>query len=71
MSHIVKKLSLGVCDQVIIKPACSATEANWSLVTLDIPSIGIILSRQQTTKDADQTARMCRLIYAFVVRIWH
>ena len=64
-----ENLFSGVCAQVWQKPACSATEA--SLQILDIGSIGIILSRQQTTKALIQTARMRRLICAFVVRIWH
>ena len=44
-----KNVSLGICDQVKLKPACSATEASYSLETLDIASIGIILSKQRTT----------------------
>ena len=30
-----------VCDQVILKSACSVTEAGWSLGILDIASIGV------------------------------
>ena len=37
-------------NQARLKPACSAAEASSSLETLDIASIGIILSKQQTTK---------------------
>ena len=38
---------------------------------MDIASVGIILSRQQTTRrQSDQTVRMCRLIWGFVVCIW-
>ena len=36
----------------------------------DIETRGIVLSRQRNSKGADQTARMRRLICAFVVRIW-
>ena len=58
-----ENLSSGVCDQVRFKTACSATEARKSLEILDIASTDIIIS-----KDADQTARMCRLVCVFVVR---
>ena len=42
-----------------------------SLEILDLASIGIVLSMQRKNKSADQSAQMCRLIYAFVVRICH
>ena len=47
MSHVVRK---PVCDQVRLKPACSATESSYGLKMLDITSRGIILSRQWTIK---------------------
>ena len=50
MSPVTRKPVFGVCDQVRLKPACSATEASWSLEILAIASRGIILSRQPTTK---------------------
>ena len=49
LSHVVRNPVFG-SDQVRLKPACSATEATWSLETLDITSIGIILSRQRRIK---------------------
>ena len=54
---------LGFGKQVRLKPACSATEASWSLETLDIASIGIILSNRRTTM---VLIRLCRLICTFV-----
>ena len=80
MSLFTRKAVFRVCDQVLLKPACAATEARQRLEILDIEVRGIILSRQQTTKalirlrgctgkGADQTARMHRLICNFVVRI--
>ena len=77
MSHVTRKPVFGVCDQLRLKPACSADETSWGLEISAIASRGIILSRQQTTiqaannKGTDQTARMRRLICTFVVRIWH
>ena len=58
-----------VLNQVRLKPASSATVTSSSLEILDLACICIILSKQRTT-DADQIARMLRLICAFVVRIW-
>ena len=43
-------MSSEVCDQVRLKPACSSTETSYSLVILDLESIGIILYMQRTTK---------------------
>ena len=40
----------GVCDQVRLKPACSATKTSKHLEISDIETRGIILSKQQTTK---------------------
>ena len=45
MSLVSRKPGFGVSDQVRLKPACSATEATWSLEILDIASIGIIAHR--------------------------
>ena len=50
MSHVTRKPFFGVCDQVRLKPACSATETSKSLEILGIETRGIILSRQRTTK---------------------
>ena len=44
------KTGPGGLDQVRLKPACSATEASYSLESLKLASIGIILSRKQTAK---------------------
>ena len=55
-------------NRVRHKPACSALVAS-SLEILDLASRGIV-SRQRPTKElSDRTAQMCRLVFAFVVRI--
>ena len=50
MSHVARKPVFKVSDQVRLKPACSTSEASWSLEILDLESIDIILSRQLTKK---------------------
>ena len=50
MSLVTRKQVFGVFDQVGLKPACSATEASYSLEISDIETRDIILSRQRTTK---------------------
>ena len=50
LSHVTRKSVFGACDQVRLKPACSAAEASKSLEILTIKSISIILSRQRITK---------------------
>ena len=50
MSLVTRKPVFGVCDQVRLKPACSATETSLGLEILDFASIGIKLSRQRTRK---------------------
>ena len=50
MSHVTRKSVFGVCDQIRLKLACSASEASYSLEIWGFASIGIILSKQRTTK---------------------
>ena len=50
MSLVTKKPVFGVCDQVRLKPACSPTEASYSIEISDIASTGIILNEQQSWK---------------------
>ena len=50
MSLLMRKPVFGVCDQVRLKPACSATETSRRLEILDIETRGIILSKQRITK---------------------
>ena len=64
----MRKPVFGIFDQVRLKPACSATEATERHEITNVETRGIILSRKGTTKV--QTARMRRLICAFVVHIW-
>ena len=49
ITNVTGKSVFGVCDQVKLKPACSETQASWSL-EISITSRGIILSKQRTTK---------------------
>ena len=64
-----ENVSSGVSDQVRLKLACSATEASMRLEILLTETRDITLGSEN--KGADQTARMRRLICAFVVCIWH
>ena len=50
MSLVMRRPVFGVCDQVRLKPACSATETCQGLEILDVASRGIILFRRRTTK---------------------
>ena len=50
MSHVTTKPAFGVCDQLRLKPACSATETSLGFEISAIASRGIVLSRQRTTK---------------------
>ena len=45
-SYVMRKPVFGVCDQVRLKPACSAVETSKRLEISDIETRGIILSRQ-------------------------
>ena len=60
LSLVTRKPVFGICDQVRLKPTCSATEPSKSLEISAISSRSMKLSKQ-----------MRRLICAFVVRIWH
>ena len=48
-SHVTRKPVFGVCDQLRLKPACSADETSWGLEIPAVTSRGI-LSRQRTTR---------------------
>ena len=60
ISHITGKPVCGICDHVKLKPVCSATETSWSLEILDLASIGIMMSVQQTTGCAGMQADLHR-----------
>ena len=47
LNLITRKPVFGVCDQVRLEPACSATETSKSLESLDLERLGIILSGQR------------------------
>ena len=64
MSLVTRKPVFRVFDQVRLKQVSSVKEASKSHEIANIDTRDIILSRQRTTK-------VCRLICAFVVRIWH
>ena len=68
MGLVTRKSVFGVCDQVRLKLACTATEARWRLEISDIETRGTILSRQRiiaNNKGADQTVPTCRLICTY------
>ena len=50
MILVMRKPVFGVCDQVRLKPACSAKEASWNHEIANIETRDIILSWQRTTK---------------------
>ena len=73
MSHITRKPVFGVCHQVWLKPACSATGASWSLEISDIATTGVILSKQRTIM---VLIRLCEcadwsapLLFAYGIRL--
>ena len=41
LSLVTRKPVFGVCDQVRLEPACSATETSYRLAVLDIETRGI------------------------------
>ena len=62
------KTCLRGSDKVRFKPACSATETSQKIEISLIASLDMLVSNKQKNKGADQTARMHRLVCAFVVR---
>ena len=50
LSLVPRKPVFGVCDQVKLIPACSATETSQRFEIWDIEARGIILPKQRTTK---------------------
>ena len=50
MSHVTRKPVFGVCDQVRLKPACSAIKTSWRLDIFYIETTDITLSKQRITK---------------------
>ena len=45
-----ENLSSEVCDQVRLKPVCSATDVSWRVAILKLATTGTILSKQRTIK---------------------
>ena len=59
MSHVTTKPAFGVCDQLRLKPACSATETSLDLEISVLASRGIVLSiHTANNKSGDHTVRM-------------
>ena len=50
LSLVTRKPVFGVCDQVRLKPACSAEETRYRLEVSDIETEDNILSRHRTTR---------------------
>ena len=65
LSYVMRKPVFGFCNQVRLKPACSATDSSKSLGILDIESVRTILSMQRKIQ-ALIRLRGC----AFVVSIY-
>ena len=63
-----RKPAFGVFDWVRLNPAFSATETSKNIKIWHIATSTIKLYRVNN-KGADQTAQMCRLVCAFVVRM--
>ena len=70
LSLVTRKPVSGVCNQVKLKPACTATEASRGL-KFQMWKLEVLYYLGSENKGADQTVWMCRLICAFVVHIWH
>ena len=70
MDHVAGKSGFGISEKGMLNPACSATETNYmyNIETVFVSTLDGILKRANN-KCIDQTARMRRLICAFVVRI--
>ena len=57
MSHVTTKPIFGVCDQLRLKPACSATETSLGLEISAIASTGIVLFK--ITKEQQKRLSYC------------
>ena len=64
MSLNIRKPVFGVFDNARLKPTCSVTEISQNAEILCVASLSII-----NIEDADQTARLRRLVGAFVVEL--
>ena len=62
-----ENLSLGLCDQIRLKPAYSATKTSRSLEILDSASICIILSMQRTIRLRGWDGLSTPLLFAYIV----
>ena len=65
MSLVTKKPVFGVCDQVGLTPACSATKTSYRLAILDMETRGIILSKQRTIKVLIRLRRCVPLLFTY------
>ena len=59
---VTRKPVFGVCNQVRLKPACSATGTSQGLEILDIASI--VLHYAANNKGADQPVRMQTQVFS-------
>ena len=67
MGLVATKPVFWVFDKVRFKPACTATGTSYKIEILLVSSL-IWYFPKIKTKGADQTVRMRRLVWAFVVR---
>ena len=69
MINATRKPVFGVCDQLRLKPACSADKTSYGLESAAIASRGIILSKQRTTK-ADLRLWCSHMAYSGFLMMW-
>ena len=70
LSLVLRKPVFGVCGLVRLILVSLAVETSYRL-EISNKETRYYTIQAVNNKDADQTARMCRLICIFVVRIWH
>ena len=68
MGRDVRKPVFGDSNKVRLKPACSATETSWKVEISLMASLDCDTFQKAKNKGADQTARVRRLVCAYVFR---
>ena len=68
MGLIARKPVLGVSDKASFKPVSSATVTSLRIEISPVPSLHYDTFQKANNKGADQSAQMCRLVCACVVR---
>ena len=68
MGLVARNPVFGVSNKAILKPVSSAIETSWKIEIFACSKIISGTFQKANNKSADQTARMRRLVCAFVVR---